>query len=688
MNAGLGWTLGDYVIGQPIDSGKFGTVYGATHQPSGREVALKLIPLQGVDGDEKVSAERHGAMLQTAFCQAHRGLVPEVYEHQQIVTFYAIAMEMVRGQQLTDLIAAGPLPPKKAATIAMAICNFLEKAHRFETDIEGVHYQLIVHADLKPDHILLLDTDEIRVLDFGIAKALAARTLVTTNKWGSVHYASPERLQSDGHVNEHVDFWSLGVMLFEMVAGFRPYRQYEHNVSRLDAAIRRQETREALPVTSDPVLGAIISKLLAPQLERRYSSATAISKDLHAFLFGGPVVAAMEMGEAGQETVRINPPSSAAPSAAAVPGAAAAPAAPPVSVADAVSTAAAAIAQAATAAVRRAGDSPATEPLPSAARRAARKAAREAAREARKAAGVTWGKTGMPPIPSLPGSKPRKRHFVGMIWGWIFIGLIATEGIGLIRTARFRAQVDGLESADVSTAREEYRRIAKTPLGIGRALGVRHSLATRMIDLADRSIVGYRMGNSQVAEAQWEQARDCLDLAAEVAPNDQVVAAKRAYVRGQIARINARDQSGIDEAVQAFHDAASLDPTSPDPYLGLARIFAYQMPDVDALTEAIHDAEARGYTSGRRERAQFGDVYKLRADRERTSAMRLTGDERTAELKNAAGDYAKCVEYFQELRFFNSEDNLRTCRRRLDAINAELEPDQQVEPEPATSVEL
>src|SRR4029078_6638431 len=88
---------------------------------------------------------------------------------------------------------------------------------------------------------------QIRVLDFGIAKALAARTLVTTNKWGSVQYASPERLASDGQVNEHADFWSLGVMLFEMLAGSRPYRSYEHNPALLDRAIRQQAERDTLP---------------------------------------------------------------------------------------------------------------------------------------------------------------------------------------------------------------------------------------------------------------------------------------------------------------------------------------------------------------------------------------------------------------------------------------------------------
>ena len=307
MTGELGWELGDYSILRTVDSGKFGIVYWAQHKPTGRQAALKLIPLEGADSEEKVAAERHGAMLQQQFSRTHKRMVPEIFEHQPIAMFYAIAMELVHGQPLTDVIAAGPLPPARAAKIALAICRFLAAAHRFETDVEGVHYALIVHGDLKPDHVLLLENDEIRVLDFGIAKALAERTLVTTNKWGSIQYASPERLQSEGHVNEHADFWSLGVMLFEMVAGYRPYHRYEHNASRLDAAIRRQEAPEPLPPDADPVLVAIIRKLLATQIERRYTSAELIVRDLEAYLAGAPTLAATDVAQASVATVRVAP---------------------------------------------------------------------------------------------------------------------------------------------------------------------------------------------------------------------------------------------------------------------------------------------------------------------------------------------------------------------------------------------
>jgi serine/threonine protein kinase len=292
MITALNWTLGPYRIAREIDRGHFGTVYEATDADQ-RQIALKLVPVQGADSDAKVSAERQGAVLQQRFSRTYRHLVPEVLDHQRIDPYYAIAMELVSGEPLTTVIEAGRVPSHRAATIALAICRFLEKAHEFTTHSDDHSETLIVHGDLKPAHILLLPDGSIRVLDFGIAKALAARKSATTNKWGSVDYASPERLEL-GRVNEQADFWSLGVILFEMLSGCRPYLHYEHNQSRLETAIRRQEPRVSVPPDVDSRLTAIVDKLLASQIEQRYQSASEIARDLQAFLDGHTVVAGAE----------------------------------------------------------------------------------------------------------------------------------------------------------------------------------------------------------------------------------------------------------------------------------------------------------------------------------------------------------------------------------------------------------
>jgi serine/threonine-protein kinase len=299
----LNWTLGPYRIAREIGRGQFGTVYEAADD-RGRQIALKLVPIHGADADEKVAAERQGAALQQRFSRAEGSLVPEVLDHQRIDPYYAIAMELVSGQALTSLIRSGRIEADRAATIAGAICRFLTAAHEFTAEIDERSRSILVHGDLKPAHILLLSDGSIRVLDFGIAKALAARNAATTNLWSSVDYASPERLES-GRVNEHVDFWALGVMLFEMVAGMRPYSPFEHDRSRLETAIRTQQPRLRVPPDVDPRLTAIIDKLLAPQIENRYHSARQIAADLQAFLDRTPVVAFVEACRANQATVRV-----------------------------------------------------------------------------------------------------------------------------------------------------------------------------------------------------------------------------------------------------------------------------------------------------------------------------------------------------------------------------------------------
>src|SRR5688500_6347983 len=212
------WKVGNYIVDDPTGfaRGTFGTLYVARRIDDNAKVAMKLVLLTNdSDGRERLEAERHGAILQQQFEKTH-GMVPEVYEYGPHREHLYIAMEFVDGKALTELIKTG-LPPRDAARYASGICEFLDRAHQFATTVEGLPYHRIVHADLKPDHVLIVQSGEMKVLDFGIAKALEKTTEVTTNNWSTVAYASPERLQSGGHVNVHADFWSLGVMLYEMV---------------------------------------------------------------------------------------------------------------------------------------------------------------------------------------------------------------------------------------------------------------------------------------------------------------------------------------------------------------------------------------------------------------------------------------------------------------------------------------
>jgi serine/threonine-protein kinase len=717
----LNWTLGPYRIAREIDRGQFGTVYEAT-DPEGRQIALKLVPVQGADSEEKVAAERQGAALQQRFSRAYRNLVPEVLDHQPIDPYYAIAMELVSGEPLTALIKAGRVSAERAATIARAICHFLEKAHEFTINIDDQSESLIVHGDLKPAHVLLLADGSIRVLDFGIAKALAARKAATTNRWGSVDYASPERLET-GRVNEQVDFWSVGIILFEMLAGCRPYLHYEHNQSRLETAIRRREPRVRLPLDVDPRLTAIVDKLLAPQIDRRYQSARQIVSDLDAFLDGHPVAAAAESAKADQPTVRIPPipviPRSATTVATeplpALHGPAAGVEPPPrPHVVE-------------TEPIPRAVPPPLPPPIPPLPAGAAPSAGPANATSLFNRPGVAallslmvpglgqiyngdflrgifwlivtpgfWigsaGAFGWPfhLISSYTAYRRAQRQAVSTVGAggmasasllrrrapvlllFLAAAFIGTEFMALVRAQQLRGQVPSVEVTDIGSLRQAYRRVGRTPFGLGAAL-VSEPLKDRLVELADRTIHEFRSETPALTRTDWEHARNSLDLASEIAPSDNRVASKRQYVLGRLAWMNATTRDGVDRAIRLLRDSARLDESSPDPYLGLAAIHAYSTRDLAALKAAINAAEVRGYTRGRRERAELGDLHKVLGDRARLAARRLPADERVTELRQARQSYADCVTELDGLNLGTSERTLGDCRRRLDTLTQELD---------------
>ena len=256
------WQVSGYATEseKPFDQGSFGTVWRARRVSDDARVALKLVLLtDAADSRERIAAERHGAMLQQRFQQAH-GMVPTVYDFGYDADEHLfIAMELVEGGALADLIKTAPVDPNVAAGYAIRICEFLDRAHSFATTVEGEPYDRLVHADLKPSHLLVGPSGDVKVLDFGIAKALAKTTQVTTNNWGTSAYASPERLEH-GHVNEHVDFWSLG-------------RDPLRDAGR-SSALPRPRTQSQPARTSDPQQRAAgAAARLVPRRRWRRSSA-------------------------------------------------------------------------------------------------------------------------------------------------------------------------------------------------------------------------------------------------------------------------------------------------------------------------------------------------------------------------------------------------------------------------------
>ena len=259
-------------------------VYLSIDRDTGRKVALKLVPNDGDAVSRLIlEAERRGAAIQQELHQADPRVV-EIYEYGDIDGFFFVAMEFVEGRNLADVLSVeGVIDPARAAVIALEICEQLARLHAREG--------AVVHGDIKPSNINLGHNDTVRLLDFGIAKTLRTGCDATLHQFGSPGYCSPERL-ARAAVDQQSDLWALGATLYEMLAGVPPYQA--EDTGKLESLIRSRRPPRALPAACPAGLRAIVAKVLAPEPERRYRSASAFQSDLQAYLEHRPTAAEME----------------------------------------------------------------------------------------------------------------------------------------------------------------------------------------------------------------------------------------------------------------------------------------------------------------------------------------------------------------------------------------------------------
>ena len=296
--------LGKYEILSKLGRGGMADVYLAEDTEHGRKVALKVIE-KGPDADsqECIDAERRGSALQAKLAAIDARVV-QIFEADNMDGYFGVAMEYVEGEDLSDLMRAGPLPVDQAVDISLAICETLQHAHTLEVTIDGKEYRGIVHGDIKPKNIRIDTQNRVRVMDFGIAKALSLSRKLTRNEFGSVPYASPERLDS-GEVNFMSDLWSLGVVLYEMVTGSQPYQA--ESTERLERMIRAGIPAPPAPDPCPEALRRILLKCMQPDAGQRYPSAAALAADLVAFRTGSPVGAEEVDTDATRRTFRGTP---------------------------------------------------------------------------------------------------------------------------------------------------------------------------------------------------------------------------------------------------------------------------------------------------------------------------------------------------------------------------------------------
>jgi len=259
-------------------------VYLAIDTLGNRKAALKLVKSDGDTVSKLVlEAERRGAAIQKELHVVDPRMV-EVYETGDLDGYFYVAMQYVEGRSLAEeLQTQRAIDGIRAATIALEICEQIEKIHTWQSTV--------VHGDIKPSNIHLGPNDTVRLLDFGIAKMLRANCDATIANFGSPSYCSPERL-TRAEVDQQSDLWAVGATLYQMLAGSPPYQA--DNTRKLESLIRSRRPPRALPSTCPRALRFVTMKALAPSAAQRYRSAREFQADLQAFLEGKPTQAEIE----------------------------------------------------------------------------------------------------------------------------------------------------------------------------------------------------------------------------------------------------------------------------------------------------------------------------------------------------------------------------------------------------------
>jgi len=266
-------------------------VYLAFDTSANRHAVLKIVEESPDPLTQLIlEAERRGAELQKQLHQADARVI-EVYDYGHLDGFFFVSMQYIEGRTVAEILKQeGRIEPARAARFTVEILSQLDKLHSFQAVIDGQR-RSVVHGDIKPSNIQIGTNDEVRLLDFGIAKALTFTHSRTHLGLGSPSYCSPERLNR-GQVDRHADLWAVGVTLYEMVAGVPPYQAQD--TRKLEALIQSRRPPRALPEGRPNPMTAILHKALAGDLHQRYVSATAFESDLTRFLQGQPTVAEME----------------------------------------------------------------------------------------------------------------------------------------------------------------------------------------------------------------------------------------------------------------------------------------------------------------------------------------------------------------------------------------------------------
>src|SRR5262245_42936797 len=270
----IGTKLGHYEITSHLGSGGMGDVYQATDTKLGRSVAIKFLPEAFSHDTERVARFQREARVLASLNHSN---IAAIHGLEEINSRHFLVMELVAGETLADPIKRGAIPIGEALPIAKQIAEALEDAHE-----KG-----IIHRDLKPANVKLTPDGKVKVLDFGLAKAIEnspttavlsnspTLSMVATNAGvilGTAAYMSPEQA-SGKPVDKRSDLWAFGVVLLEMLTG-RPAFDGETVAHVLAAVLTKAPDWTTLPAQTPAPIRTLLRRCLEKDRKRRLADAS------------------------------------------------------------------------------------------------------------------------------------------------------------------------------------------------------------------------------------------------------------------------------------------------------------------------------------------------------------------------------------------------------------------------------
>lgn len=605
-------TFGTYQIIRKLARGMT-DVYLAFDTKANRHSVLKIVEESADPLTQLIlEAERRGAAIQKQLHDADSRVI-EIYEDGELDGYFFISMQYIEGRTVAEILKQETrIDPNRAAKFAQEILSQLDKLHSFQADIDGQR-RAVVHGDIKPSNIQIGQGDEVRLLDFGIAKVLTFTHSRTHLNLGSPSYCSPERL-SRGQVDRHADLWAVGVTLYEMVAGSPPYQA--EDTRKLEALIQSRRPPRALPDSCPSALRMIINKALAGDLHQRYVSASVFEADLRLFLQNRPTVAETENRVSWSTNPTIEKPR-------------------PRTIPERVSNMATTVKQSVL--------------------KLKPPRAKQVASVMSILVALCWGL-----LAGLVVCVPAGYYY-----------RFSRQSAPLHNLDYARRDVAGI-NADWDL----FQKLQQNNAFLGQfspVSRITQPLHASLMHAAEEVMEGYR--NSSDPDPQhfdWPKAVVCSKHALEMNRNDRTaqgeLALANGYVNLQRAKSEPADkrQATIEAARSNFEDAVSLIPRAPDPHLGLARIYVYSAHNIGKAIAELHEAQRVGFQLGPRETEQQADGYRFRAMKELEEARKEKDTSRTmAEryLRYAERDFERARELYEPIRGFS---NVSIALRQVD----------------------